>query len=209
MTKVLHIISSTRGAESQTIQLGNALIDRIKTNNSDTVVNELDLTKNPYPHLEQEHINAFFTPPEYRTPELNLAVKKSDDAVAAIQDADIIVIGAPMYNFSITSSLKAYFDHIARARVTFRYTENGSEGLLKNKKAYIIAGSAGLFSPEGMEAHDFAVPYIKKFLWFIGITDVEVFRIEGTAIPELQATAMDKALESINEYSFKTVEICQ
>ncbi|MDJ1496810.1 NAD(P)H-dependent oxidoreductase [Cytophagaceae bacterium DM2B3-1] len=197
MAKVLHIISSTRGAESLTLTLGNAIIDRIKTKDPDTVVKEIDLSANPYPHLGPIQISSFFTPEESRTPEQELAVRRSDEAVAELQDADILVIGAPMYNYSITSSLKAYFDHIARARLTFRYSESGVEGLLKNKKAYIAFGSAGVFGNEQMQAYDFAVPYMKHFLGFLGITDVTVFRVEGTGIPGLQETALEKALESI------------
>lgn len=189
MAKILHIISSTRGSESLTIKLGNAIIDRLKANDPNTIVKELDLTKEPYPHLEQVQINSFFTPEEYRTPEQINAVKRSDEAIADIQEADILVIGAPMYNFSITSSLKAYFDHIARAKITFNYTEKGAEGLLKNKKAYIAFGSAGVFDNAHMQAFDFAVPYIKHFLGFIGITDVKAFRVEGTAVPALQEAA--------------------
>ena len=197
MKKILHIISSTRGAESVTIKLGNAIIDRIKVKDPDMVVKELDLSAHPYPHLEHFQINSFFTPEEYRTPEQAIAVKKSDEAVAQLREADILVIGAPMYNFSINSSLKAYFDHIARANITFRYSENGSEGLLENKKAYIAFGSAGIFDNEHMRAYDFAVPYIKHFLGFIGITDVTVFRVEGTAIPGFQETALENALNNI------------
>lgn len=207
MTKVLHIISSTRGAESLTRKLGNVIIDKVMANDPETVVKEVDLSKDPFPHLKQEQINAFFTPPENRTPELADAISRSDDAVAELFDSDVIVIGVPMYNFSITSSLKAYFDHLARARVTFRYTENGSEGLLKNKKAYIAVSSAGVFENDKMRPYDFATPYVKHFLWFIGITDITVFRVEGTAIPELQATAMDKAYESIETAFGETVTV--
>jgi len=195
--KILHIISSTRGAESLTLRLGNAIIDKIRENNPDAIVKELDLAKDPYPHLAQVNINAFFTPPEYRTPELDAAIKRSDEAIAELQQADIVVLGAPMYNFSITSSLKAYLDHIARAKITFSYTEKGSEGLLKNKKAYIAVGSAGVFDNEQMKHFDFVTPYLKHFLWFIGITDVKVFRVQGTAIPELQETALETALDNV------------
>ncbi|WP_326983328.1 NAD(P)H-dependent oxidoreductase [Chryseobacterium sp. MYb264] len=200
--KVLYIISSTRGNESFTNILGNAVIEKIRENDDDIIVEILDLSNENFPHLTQEHINSFFTPPEHRTPELNQIIKKSDEAVVQIQDADYIVIGVPMYNFGITSSLKAYFDHIARAKVTFRYTENGSEGLLNNKKAFIAASTAGVFSSGINQSYDFAIPYVKHFLSFIGITDVTVFRAEGTAIPGLQELALNKAINEISEYQY-------
>ena len=137
-----------------------------------------------------------------RTPELNMAVKNSDEAIAELQNADTIIISAPMYNFSITSGLKAYFDHVARAKITFKYTETGWEGLLKNKKAYVAISSAGIFNSGEMKQYDFATPYIKHFLGFIGITDATVFRVEGSGIPELQGSAMDKAINTVNEYAF-------
>jgi FMN-dependent NADH-azoreductase len=152
--------------------------------------------------LEEVHIAGFFTPEEMRTPEQNEAIKNSNDAIRELQEADTIIIGVPMYNFSITSGLKAYFDHIARAKVTFQYNEAGWEGLLKNKKAYIVVSSTGAFDNEQMRPYDFATPYVKHFLGFIGITDVTVFRVEGTAIPELQASAMEKAINTVDEHAF-------
>jgi len=195
--KVLHIISSTRGADSLTNKLGDLIVEKIRENEQEVIVEVLDLSKETFPHLSQQQINAFFTPQEHRVPELVEAIKKSDEAVAQIQQADYVVIGVPMYNFGITSSLKAYFDHIARAKVTFTYTEKGSEGLLKGKKAFIAVGSAGLFTVGQNEAFDFAAPYVKHFLSFIGITDTTVFRVEGTAIPGMQETAFNSAVESI------------
>lgn len=200
MAKILHIVSSPRGNQSFSRQLGNAIIDSIKKREPDTTVKEHVLSENPYPHLGEAHITGFYTPEENRTPEQAIAVKRSDDAIAELQGAEIIVIGVPMYNFSIPSSLKAYFDHVARAGITFRYSEKGPEGLLKNKKAYIALSSAGVFDNDAMRPYDFAAPYVKQFLDFIGITDVTVFRVEGTAIPGIQETAMEKALENVNAY---------
>lgn len=202
MAKVLHIISSPRGEQSLTRKLGNTIIDKIKAGDPYATVKEHVLSGNPYPHLDEVHIGGFFTPEENRSPDQITAIKNSDEAVAELQEADIIIIGVPIYNFSIPSGLKAYFDHVARARVTFRYDENGSEGLLKNKKAYIAVASAGIFTTGKNEPFDFATPYVKHFLGFIGIIDVTVFRVEGTVLPEFAETAFDKALESVNTYSF-------
>lgn len=205
MTKILHIVASPRGERSLTRKLGNAIIDRIKETDPNTVVKEHILSDHPYPHLEEVHIEGFFTPEKNRTPDQITAIKNSDEAVAELQEADIIIIGVPMYNFSVTSGLKAYFDHIARAKVTFRYDENGSEGLLKNKKAYIAVASAGIFTTGKNEPFDFATPYVKHFLGFIGITDVTAFRLEGTAIAGMQEAAINKALESIAAYDFENI----
>ncbi|MNJ94130.1 FMN-dependent NADH-azoreductase [compost metagenome] len=198
--KILHIISSTRGAESFTNQMADAIIKKIKTTEGEVDVDVLDLSKEQFPHLSQGQINAFFLPVDLLTLEQKKSIEISDRAVEQIQQADFIVIGVPMYNFSINSSLKAYFDHIARAKITFRYSEKGAEGLLLGKKAFIAAGSAGVFTSGVNESFDFAIPYVKHFLSFIGITDVSVFRIEGTAIPEMQDIALQKTLASIEEY---------
>lgn len=205
MKKVLHIVSSPRGERSLTKKLGNAIIDSIKTKHPNITIKERILTENPYPHLEEIQINSFFTPEEKRTPEQIAAIKKSDIAIKELQEADIIVIGVPMYNFSVTSGLKAYFDHIARAKVTFSYSEKGAEGLLKNKKAYIAVSSAGVFDNEKMRAYDFATPYVKHFLGFIGIKDVTTFRLEGTATPEMQEAAINKALKNIAAHNFEII----
>jgi FMN-dependent NADH-azoreductase len=102
-----------------------------------------------------------------------------------------------MYNFSIHSSLKAWVDPIVRAGVTFRYSENGPEGLIKNKKAYIVIASGGVYSEGMLKGHDFIEPYLKAILNFIGITDITVVRVEGLAVPSLKDTALEKAIESI------------
>jgi FMN-dependent NADH-azoreductase len=112
-------------------------------------------------------------------------------------EADMIVIGAPLYNFGISSALKAWIDHIARAGLTFHYTEHGSEGLVKGKKVYLAIAMGGVYSEGPMQAYDFVTPYLKAVLGFIGMTDITVFRAEGTAIPGLKETALEKAIAAI------------
>jgi FMN-dependent NADH-azoreductase len=119
MKKILHIISSPRGAASFSIKLGNAIVEKLKAEYPGSTVKETDLVNQHFPHLEEAHLTSFFTPAENRTPENIIAVKHSDDAIQDILDADIIVIGAPMYNFTIHSALKAWLDHVVRAGVTF------------------------------------------------------------------------------------------
>jgi FMN-dependent NADH-azoreductase len=198
MKKILHIISSPRGEASLSIKLGNAIIEKIKLAYPGSTVTENNLINNQFPHLEEAHLTSFFTPAENRTSEDLVAIKYSDDAIKELQDADTIVIGAPLYNFSIHSALKAWIDHIVRAHVTFKYDENGPEGLLKDKKVYIALSSGGIYSDGPMKPFDFVEPYLKHILSFIGLTDITVVRVEGSSIPGIQDTALEKGINSIH-----------
>lgn len=198
MKKLLHIISSPRGAASYSIKLGNAIIEKLQAQYPGSTVKEVNLVDLHFPHLEEVHINSFYTPAESRSPELQEAVRHSDEAIAELQEADIIVIGAPMYNFSIHSSLKAWLDHIVRNGVTFKYDGNGPEGLIKGKKVYIAESMGGVYSEGPMKDADFITPYLKFMLSFVGLNDVSFFRVEGTNIPGVKETALEKALGSIN-----------
>lgn len=197
MKKVLHIISSPRGEASASIQIGNAIIAKIKETYPGSIVKVRNLSELPMPHLQMVHIGAFFTPAEGRSEEQAAAVLPSDEAVKELQEADIIVMGAPMYSFTVPSTLNVYFDHIARPGLTFRYSESGPEGLLKGKKAYIATASGGIYSAGAMQVYDFVVPYVQRFLGFIGITDVTVVRAEGLNVPVVKETALEKSIEGI------------
>lgn len=197
MSRILNIISSPRGEASNSIKLASAIIDRLKEQDPGAAVHTKDLTNAPFPHLEEVHLNAFFTPVENHTDADRAAIKHSNEAIQEIMDADVIVIGAPMYNFGIPSVLKSWFDHIARAGITFKYTANGPEGLITGKKAYIAVTTGGIYSNPESAAYDFVTPYIKALLGFIGITDVTVVRAEGFAMAGVQETALEKGIDSI------------
>ncbi len=197
--KILHLISSPREQASTSIKLGNAIVEKLKAANPASTVTTHNLAKTTFPHLEEVHLNSFFTPAENHTPELAEAIKHSDEAIAELKDADAIVIGVPMYNFSIHSNLKAWIDHIARAGETFKYTEKGPEGLLKNKKVYLAISSGGVYSKGPMMAYDFTESYLRSVLGFLGMTDVTVFRVEGLSVPDLKDNALNKAFENVNE----------
>ncbi len=197
MKKILHIISSPRTNGSASRTLGNAIEEKLQDTYPAHTIATLDLLKNPFPHLGEEQVDAWFIPSENRTPAQNAAVKRSDDAIAQLQESDIIVISVPIYNFGLPSALKAYIDHIARGGMTFRYSENGFEGLVKNKKAYVAVASGSIFSEGDYQSYDFVVPYLKSVLGFIGITDIKVFRAEGLSLPHLQETALAKSIENI------------
>ena len=198
MKKILHIISSPRGEASFSIKLGNAIIKKIKAAHPGSTVAEVNLVEQNFPHLEEAHLTSFFTPAESRSVALQEAVKHSDEAIQALQDADIIVIGAPMYNYGIHSSLKAWLDHIVRAGVTFRYGANGLQGLLENKKVYIAESTGGIYSEGPMQGNDFVAPYLKTVLGHIGLTDLTVFRVEGTSLPGVKDIALEKGIASIH-----------
>ena len=195
--KILNLISSPRGDASFSIKLGDAIIQKLQAANPGSTVKIHDLVKTPFPHLEEVHLNSFFTPKENHTPEMTEAIKHSDQAIAEITDADVIVIGVPMYNFSIHSTLKAWIDHLARAGKTFQYTANGPEGLVKNKKVYLAIATGGVYSEGSMKAYDFTEPYLRTILGFLGMTNVTAFRVEGVNMPDLKDQALEKAVQSI------------
>ena len=195
--KILHLISSPRGKASFSVKLGEEIIERLMKKYPGSTVNIHNLTDTPFPHLEEVHLTSFFTTPGSRSAELDEAVKHSDDAIAELMDADIIVIGVPMYNFTIHSTLKAWIDHVARAGVTFSYTENGVTGLVNGKKVYLAASSGGVYSEGPMQSFDFGVPYMRKMLNFIGISDITTFRVEGVGLPDLKDKAFDLAVQKI------------
>jgi FMN-dependent NADH-azoreductase len=197
MKKILHIISSPKGENSFSIKLGNAIVDKIIAANPGSTVRVNDLTKHPYPHLEEATIAAFFTPAENHTPESKEALKNSDQAIAEIKEADIIVIGVPLWNFGVPSVLKAWIDHIARAGITFKYSEAGAEGLVKNKIVYVALASGAIYSSGPMQPYDFASNYLKGLLGFLGMTDLTVFRVEGSSYPGQAEPALQKGIESI------------
>lgn len=196
MKNILHVISSPRGTESISIQLGNSITEQLLEAYPDSKLTNLDLNVNPYPHLFEEQINALRSPAEL-TPDQKELVKRSDDAIAQLFDTDILVISLPLHNFGIPSTLKSWLDNIMRAGHTFSYTAEGPKGLVTGKKVYIAFASGAVYSDGPFQAYDFAVPYLKAALGFIGITDVNVVRAEGLGITGLAETALEKAIGSI------------
>ncbi len=160
-----------------------------------------DLARDPIPHLTAERFQAFLAKPDARTPEQQAIVAESDALIRELEGADTIVLGLPMYNFGIPSQLKAYFDHVARAGVTFRYTEKGPVGLLTGKKAYVFATRGGLYAGT---PRDTETAYIREFLAFVGITDVEFVYAEGLAISDTSKQASlaraASAIERLNGF---------
>ncbi|MFN7166832.1 MAG: FMN-dependent NADH-azoreductase [Pannonibacter sp.] len=167
---ILKIDASARKAGSMTRELTDTLVTRLLDTHPSAGVLTRDVSAG-LPVVDEAWVGANFTDPAERSSEQKLKLALSDTLVAELKAADVLVIAAPIYNFGIPASLKAWVDLVARARETFRYTENGPEGLLKGKKAYVVVASGGV--PVN-SAVDFATPYLKQVLAFIGITDVSV-----------------------------------
>jgi FMN-dependent NADH-azoreductase len=183
MTQILQLNTSLAGDGSQSSRLAREFVDVLKAQRAGARVTVRDLAREPVPHLDGERFGAFIAAPAARTPEQRAVVDYSDALIAELQRAELIVLGLPMYNFGVPSQLKSYFDHVARAGITFRYTANGPEGLLKGKKAYVFATRGGLYAgtPLDTQTH-----YVRDFLRFLGIDDVEFVYAEGLAIGEDQ-----------------------
>ena len=199
MNTVLCLNCSIQGDNSHSRQLSNKLLERIKKTYSSVKIVSRDLAKDPLPHLNGAQFNAFITPPEQRTSQQKVLASQSDDLIKEISDADTVVLALPMYNFGIPSQLKSYFDNLARAGMTFKYTATGPVGLLTGKKALVLATRGGLnFGTD----KDTQTKYVKDFLIFIGITDVEFIYAEGLAIsPEQKAKSLELANDIIEAMS--------
>lgn len=171
---VLHIDSSARAGDSVTRGLSADITAKL---NADRVIRR-DLAT-PLPLLDEAWVNANFTPADQRSDDQKALLAQSDALIAELKEADTVVIGAPIYNFSVPSTLKAWIDLVARVGVTFSYTENGPVGLLEGKRAIIAVASGGTQAGSDI---DFATTYLRHVLGFIGITDVELVAADQLAM---------------------------
>ncbi|WP_426054661.1 FMN-dependent NADH-azoreductase [Janthinobacterium sp. PSPC2-1] len=196
MSKVLYINSSVRNSGSLSRQLSGEFVAKLAAQGASVV--ERDLAAQPVPHLTEEVMGAFFTPAEQRSAQAAAAVQLSDTLVDELLAADVLVLAAPMYNFSVPSTLKAWIDHVARAGRTFQYTATGPVGLATGKKAVIFTASGGVYSAGPGAAYDYLSTYLRTALGFIGITDIEFVQAEGVAMGEdAVASAIAKGRASI------------
>jgi FMN-dependent NADH-azoreductase len=187
---ILQINSSLRGTQSESNRVANAIVARLAAASPGATVTVRDVGANPHPVLDEAALGALFTPADQRTAEQAARVALDDALIAEAQAADVIVLGAPMYNFGMPIQLKAWFDAVARAGVTFRYTENGPEGLLKNKKVYVATARGGIYPLDA----DPQVPHIRMLLNFLGLTDHEFIYSAGQAMgPEAAAKGQAEA----------------
>jgi FMN-dependent NADH-azoreductase len=193
MSKLLYIQSSIFSDEGQSSKLAERFIQNWLAAHPGSEVVRRDLAADPVPHLDAQRFGAFTTPEPQRTVEQQAVIRFSDALVQELAGADVVVLGVPMYNLGVPSTLRAYFDHVARAGVTFRYTANGPEGLLTGKKAVIFSTRGGYYGTD-----DHSSSYVRDFLGFLGIRDVKTVIAEGLAVGEAQKeTALDAARQQI------------
>ncbi len=195
MSTLLQINASIHADHGQSSQLATQFVRAFSRVRPDLRIVLRDLASDTVPHLSAERFAAFLSKPQERSAAQSEVVAYSDALIAELKQADVIVLGLPMYNFGVPSQLKAYFDHIARAGETFRYTANGPVGLLQGKKAYIFAARGGLYAGTALDTQ---TNYVRDFLRFVGIDDIEFVYAEGLAIsPESKASGLASAAAQI------------
>lgn len=198
---ILQVNSSARVFEndqgSHSTRLANELSARLLADNASATLTVRDLARQPHPVLDEAALGALFTPAEARSSEQAARVALDDVLIAEIQAADAVVIGVPMYNFGVTAQLKNWIDAIARARVTFQYTEKGPVGLLTGKTVYAVLSRGGVHRDT---ERDSQVPYLKSVLGFLGMTDVRFIYAEGLAMgPDAEAQSLASARAEIEQ----------
>ncbi len=195
--KVLKVTSSIMGGNSFSLKLANEIVEKLQAENENVELVERNLMTSKMPHLSETHIKALMGSDDIDPQEKEAFLTLSNTLIDEVMEADVIVIGVPMYNFGIPSVLKAWIDLVLRAQTTFKYTENGPVGLVENTKAYLAVSTGGVYSDDAMKSYDFTETYMKTALAFIGITDVKAFRVEGVNMPDLKDAALGKAIDTI------------
>lgn len=196
MTTLLQINASIHNGNGQSSRLADQFVAAFRRRDPETkiIVREVAAAE-PVPHLNAERFGAFIAKPEERSAAQQAVVAYSDSLIDELKQADVIVLGLPMYNFGVPSQLKAYFDHIARAGVTFKYTDQGPVGQLTGKKVFVFAARGGLYAGTPLDTQ---TSYVRDFLRFIGIGDVEFVYAEGLAIsPQSKEAGLAKAIAEI------------
>ena len=199
MHRLLFVTSSLFGEASKSRLIGAEFVEAWRRGHPGSTVVERVLSADTFPHLTQETLVAAVTPAEARTPAQQAAAALADTLIEEVEAADVIVIAAPMYNFAISSPLKAWVDHIARRGRTFRYTANGPEGLLQGKSVFVVTARGGFYRADSPAAAlDFQEPYLRAVLAFVGMKDVTFVHAEGLNIdPDTAARGLDAARQAL------------
>lgn len=176
MSRVLVIESSARQQGSVSRELTQQFIANWKATNPADQIQVRDVAANPLPHLDLTLLGGWMTPAEQQSDAEKAALARSNELTEELLAADVLVLAAPMYNFAIPSTLKAWLDHVLRAGVTFKYTETGPQGLLTGKRAIVLTARGGIYAGSALDHQE---PYLRQALAFIGIHDVQFIHAEG------------------------------
>jgi len=189
---ILHITSSPRGEASYSSRVATQVIAEVTRRAGGASVTTRDLARAPLPHIDEDFVAATKSAAGPQTERQRAQLAQSDALVDELIAADLIVIAAPMINFTIPSNLKTWIDYVARAGRTFSYSEKGPQGLVTDKQVILVVARGGVYSDK--PAFDFQVPYLKNVLGFLGMTNVDVIEVEGTAFgPEAAEKAVAAA----------------
>ena len=200
MTKALILNTSVAGAASVSNRLTGEFAAQLRQRDPSVEIVTRDLAADPVPHLLPETVAGIRATAETETERAALAL--SEQLLAELKAADLLVIGAPMYNFGIPSTLKTWFDYVLRAGISFRYTENGPEGLITGKKAVVIETRGGLYSEGPAVSLDSQEPHLRTMLGFMGVTDVVFVRAEKLGFgPEAVAAAIEGAIAELGDFA--------
>ncbi|MBU6511153.1 MAG: NAD(P)H-dependent oxidoreductase [Betaproteobacteria bacterium] len=188
---ILQINASARREGANSTRIADMVTQRLLQREPQARLSLRDLAATPHPMLDEAALGALFTPADKRSPEQAARVALDDALIQEVQAHDVLVIGVPMYNFGVPSQLKNWIDAIARAGVTFRYTESGPQGLLTGKTVYLALARGGRYRDTAADAQ---VPYLRTVLGFLGMTDLRLIYAEGFAMgPEAAAQALAQA----------------
>ncbi|MGN0926316.1 FMN-dependent NADH-azoreductase [Ectopseudomonas mendocina] len=176
MSRVLVIESSARQQGSVSRELTQQFIAKWQSAHPADQIQVRDLAAEPVPHLDATLLGGWMTPSEQQSEAEKAALARSNQLTDELLAADVLVLAAPMYNFAIPSTLKAWLDHVLRAGVTFKYTETGPQGLLTGKRAFVLTARGGIYAGSGLDHQE---PYLRQALAFIGIHDVQFIHAEG------------------------------
>ena len=190
---ILHVTSSSRGNASYSNRVAGHVLDELVARNPGATIAVRNVATDQLAHIDDDFVAATRSPNGPQTERQRALLAQSDALVDELFAADIVVIGAPMINFTIPSTLKAWIDNVARAGRTFSYSEAGPKGLVTGKQVIIVGARGGVYSEAGKPL-DFQIPYLKSVLGFLGMTDVEVLEVDGTAYgPEAAEKAVTAA----------------
>lgn len=198
--KILNIITSPAGENSFSIKLANAIIGKLQSEKPDSSIKIRNLAVDLLPHFDAVHLNSLYIPTEDHTLEMTNITAKTDELISELLEADVVVIGVPMYNFGIPSTLKSWIDFITKPGKTFNYTENGHIGLIPDKRIFLAISTGDIYSNGALKMLDHTETYLRTILGdFLGMNNIKVIRLEGIALSQFKDTALEKALEDVSK----------